>query len=108
MDYSQEIKKAFLELDRLKDQVGRIASHIDSEKGSIGRETKRIRDDIEKIENQFKEILYGKDGILIKIDRLEQESLTKKKTKQNIIALWIAVVIMFLQALFQMFKKFIQ
>lgn len=105
MDYAQKITEAFRELDRLKDQVGRISSHIDSEKGTLGRETKRIRDDIERVGNQFKDVIYGKDGILIKIDRLEQESISKKQTKQNIIALWIGVSILLIESIIQMIKK---
>lgn len=90
-DYNK-INQIFLELERLKIAIGRIESHIESESGTISRETNRLMEEINKVEADLRNIIYDpNNGFIVRIDRLMQESEGRKKTKQQIMALWVAV-----------------
>lgn len=97
----------FLSIERLKWQVGRIVSDAESEEGTISRMTKILKDDITTLEKDLKTVLYNPDnGLIIKIDRLTQESISRKQMKNNIIGLWIAVAAGIAVNLFNwLFKK---
>lgn len=102
MDFEQ-LNKIQLDIEKLKLTVGRIESHIASESGTLSRETNRIREEIHKIEDDMRKVVFHPEtGFLVRIDRLIQESQERKKTKQNIIALWIAVGSLLAKIVFDM------
>lgn len=91
MEITDQIRQLFIEIEKLKLGVGRIESHIASESGTLTREAKRLGEEIDKVEKALHDIIYHPEtGFMVRIDRLMQESMERKKTKQNIIALWIA------------------
>lgn len=93
-EVQEKISGIFNELNSLKLQMNRIIADAESEKGTRARTNDRIYKDIEKLEVELKDLLYGEDrktGIVVELDRLNQESLERKLTKKNIFALWIAV-----------------
>src|SRR6185312_16064080 len=91
MEQAEKIQEAFTDISNLKLQINRILSNIESEKGTLKRESDRLHQKINKVEDDFREILYDSDsGLLIKIDRLTTESKERQKMKNNITGLWIA------------------
>ncbi len=88
-----KITEAFLEIEKLKLQCERIVNHIDSERGTLQRESTRLREEIATVEKMFREIIYDTEkGLLIKVDRLTVESVNRRKVKSHIIALWIGII----------------
>lgn len=43
--------------------------------------------------------------MMIKVDRLTQEINERKKTKQNIWGLWVAVVVIAIKEIIELFKR---
>lgn len=78
-----------LEIEKLKLQLERLKSHVESEGGTQSREWQRIRQDIKDLDKKFTDIFFGdgngKKGIMIKLDRIDQTSTTLKK-----ILYWVA------------------
>lgn len=89
----EKISDLIIQIEKIKLQLGRIESHIDSESGTLSRETKRLRDSISKVEVELKDIVYHHEtGLLIKIDRLVQDNDKRKKMEAHIVVLWIMVL----------------
>jgi len=98
-----DINKIFNEIESIKFQLHRLVADAESEKGTRARTNDRIYKEIESVENELKNLLYGTDrksGIIVELDRLNQESMERKKTKQNIIMLWITIGGILLKMLF--------
>jgi len=88
----EKIHQAFTDIEKLKIQLGIAMGQIDSEKGTVDRSAKRIYDRISEIDRKFHEILYDpKTGLVLQVDRLTQESTERRRMKNHIIAIWIAV-----------------
>jgi len=92
MDQTEKIQEAFTDISNLKLQIGRLLSNIESEKGTLTREADRLHQKINKVESEFREIIYDIDaGLLIKIDRLTVESMERKNLKNHIIVIYITL-----------------
>lgn len=107
---ADRISEAFLEIEKLKLQIERIKSHVESESGTLERMAKlattELKISIEKIELDFKEIIYNSEtGLQVKIDRLVQESKERRVNKQNIVGLWIAVGLMIIAKIIEWLSK---
>lgn len=93
-EVQSKINDIFQELNSLKIQMNRLVADAESEKDTRSRTNVRIYQDIGKVESELKNLLYGSDrksGIVVELDRLNQESVERKNTKKNIFALWIAI-----------------
>lgn len=93
-DLQKNINDIFMKLHHMEMQMQRLVSDAESEKETRARINKAIAADIKRIENDIKELLYGNDrktGIVVELDRLNQESMQRQRTKQQLFALWIAV-----------------
>lgn len=86
----------YLEIQKLKWEVGRLLSNAESERGGDGtfqRAVKRVKDDIDKIEGEYREAMYNPEkGMIVKLDRLIQESESRKGLKTQMWALWLLVI----------------
>lgn len=92
-----------LAIERLQQQVGRLGSNVDSEKGSISRTRQELREEISLLELKFNEVLFKPDvGLLIQLDRLVQESERRKKLQAQVVALWITVGGIILEQIFKL------
>lgn len=93
MDEDEKIlHEALTNISNLKIQMGRFEADLESEKGTHQRSEKRIIDAINKVEADFRSIIYDPEkGLLLKIDRLLQESQRRESMQKNIIPLWTAV-----------------
>lgn len=98
---------AFTTISNLKIQMGRFEADLESEKGTHQRAEKRMVDTINKVEADFRSIIYDPErGLLLKIDRLLQENQRRESMHKNIIGLWVAVGIAILNnILWWWFKK---
>ena len=106
MPPTEKISELFLEIEKLKLSIGRIESHISSESGTLSRETKRLSEEIKQVEISFREIVYHpENGFMVQLDRLIQEREERRKTKQNIIALWIGFGAVAIKAIFDLIIK---
>jgi len=88
MELKQEVKidekeilsplQLYIEIQHLKWEVGRLLSHLESERGEGGtmaRTSKHLKEEIQKLDDNFKEMLYDMDnGFLVKVDRLTIKS----------------------------------
>lgn len=111
----EKIQQLFIDYAELKMQVGILVSRAESERDTQKRANDRHSDKandlielVEKTENAIMDILYGKDrisGMIVELDRLKQESEERKKTKQNIIALWIAVIVLVAGKIYDLITK---
>lgn len=84
----------------LKLQMERLMADAESEKETRARTSKRIYIDIEKVENEFKNLVYGADrksGIIVELDRLKQESEERKEMKKHVRGLWSAILILIIE-----------
>lgn len=83
----------FLSLEKLKWQVDRIMADDESEQGTISRATKALKEDIEELEQKMNIVLYDpKNGLILVVDRLQQEKIHRENIMKNIYALWIVVI----------------
>lgn len=90
--YKEQLETALLGLEKVRLQIQRLEAHIESEQGTQGRTHKRIYEDIQKLEEDFKKVLFDPiTGLMLKVDRLEVEALERKKQKQHNVAVWIAI-----------------
>lgn len=93
---SEEIEKLIqlrLSIERLQQQILRLQSNAESEKGTLQRQGDVLRKEISLLESKYNEILFKPDtGLLIKLDRLEQDSHRRKKMQYEIRALWAALL----------------
>lgn len=106
MTTTEEKVLAFaLELEKLKQQIYHLEGIVESEQGTLQREANRLRVEIKEIEDRFIKIIYADNGMMIKVDRLTQESNERKKTKQNIWGLWVAVVVIAIKEIIELFKR---
>lgn len=106
MNETERINQAFLDIEKLKLQIARLVSDTESEKDTRRRTTESLMKVIQKIENDFKDILYGTDrisGMVVELDRLKQESIERKRMKNHIYALWIAVGAGIIKEMFDVF-----
>lgn len=93
----------YLALERMKWQVERIISDSESEEGTIAREAKRLKEDIEKVEKNYSGMMYDPEkGLLLIVDRLKVKSERQDKVMIGIsigvvVAIFAAVVAYFLK-----------
>lgn len=84
-----QIDKIEIEVARLRDQCNRlVADQISEKEVRVDRHT------------GFDNILHGKGGdpgLIVRIDRVEQELGRIKENRKHIIALWIAILVMILR-----------
>ena len=86
----------YIEIQKLKWEVGRLLSNAESERGGGGtfqRAINRVNDDILKLEQEYRiEMFDAETGIVVKLDRLITESSARKNFKNQIVALWISII----------------
>lgn len=86
----------YIEIQKLKWEVGRLLSNAESERGEGGtfqRAMKRLKDDILKLEQEYRIAMFDAEtGIVVKLDRLIIESRDRKNFKNQIIGLWISLI----------------
>jgi hypothetical protein len=94
-EINDKFNNLFLDVEKLKIQINRLSSHIDSEGGTNARENKRIKDSLD----EFNLIIYGngKDGLLMIVDRLRQESLRIQSFKRKINFLWLSLALIIIE-----------
>lgn len=113
MDYQQDITikehldlsplSLYLALEKMKWQVERIISDSDSEEGTVGREAKRLKEEIEKVEAEYRTLMYNPDhGLMFKVDRLIVKSERHDKV---MIGISIGVIVAIFGALLAYFFK---
>lgn len=93
-DLQKNINDIFMKLHKMEMQMGRLVSDAESEKETRARINKSIAEDIKRVETELKDLLYGNDrksGIVVELDRLNQENMIRQRTKQQLFALWIMV-----------------
>lgn len=84
MDEQEKILECLQELKLLDYAVRRLQSDFDSEKLYRVEKNKEIH-----------ETLYDPDkGLLVRLDRLVQESIERRNLKQQITGLWISIIIL--------------
>ena len=97
----------YMELHQLKWEVKRLISNADSERGNDGtfqRGLKRLKEDIDKLEAEYRESLFNpQEGIMFKLDRLMRESENRKSIKNQIWAIWLIVIGLALKVLYGAF-----
>jgi|SRR5687767_1710845 len=104
-DLHEKILSISLDIEKLKQQAYHLAAIVESEQGTLQREADRLKAEITKVESDFRKIIYDDNGLLIKIDRLIQESNERKRVKNHIWGLWIAVIVIIIKALFELIKQ---
>ena len=86
----------YIEIQKLKWEVGRLLSNSESERGEGGtfqRAIKRVNDDILKLEQEYRIAMFDSEvGIVVKLDRLIIESAARKNFKNQIIGLWVSLI----------------
>ena len=114
MEYEQKIKMAeteklspleiFLSIEKLKWQIDRLVSDSDSEEGTFQREIKRVREDVLKLETEYRSMMFDSDkGVVLKVDRL---SVKVDRHDQIMIGITIGVVVaLFIAIINLVFKK---
>lgn len=101
----KEVSEIAKDIERLKQQIYHLQGIVESEQGTLQREANRLRLEIKELEERFRKILYEDNGMMIKVDRLTQESNERKRIKQNVWGLWVAVIVLVIRMIFEMFKK---
>lgn len=92
-----------LAIERLQQQIGRLISNVESEKGTISRTRAELREEISMLEQKINDILFKPDtGLLIQLDRLIQESERRKKLQAQVVALWVTVAGIILEQIFKL------
>lgn len=92
MTDTEKIDELIRKVDGLSFQMGRFASDIESEK-----DTRKRRND------QVDTVLYGtgdRPGLLVRVDRLETFQSDQKSDKKQMAAIWIAIILMFVERVF--------
>lgn len=88
--------KLFIEIQKLKWEVARLLSNAESERGESGtfqRALKRLKDDILKLEQDYRISMFDTEhGMIVKLDRLINESNDRRNFKTQITALWISLI----------------
>lgn len=88
-----KIVQAFSDMNLIRAQIGRLEGIIESERGTLKRQREYLTEQIDKVEQEFRNIIYDSEkGLLIKIDRLTQESERWKSIKNNIAGLWLGLL----------------
>ncbi len=106
MQENEKIRDIIIGMERLKDQVSRLVSNAESEKGTLKRETERIYNEIESIEKKFDHLILNPEtGLLLEVDRLKQDFKQRQSLKRNILALWVGVIGLALKYIAELFKK---
>lgn len=93
---SDELQKLYeikLSIENLKLQLGHLGAIVESEQGTLQREADRLRKEISLVEEKINDYLFRPEtGMLIQLDRLIQESKSRKRMQAQIIALAVAVI----------------
>lgn len=97
---ADQLTEILLKLEELKFQYGRLVSDRDSEKDTI----KRRNEDFDKKINAIRELIEGKDGLRIQLDRLEQERQNNNGLWTKILA-WSSVAIVIIKTIYDTLKK---
>ncbi len=91
----EELVRLRLEVQRAKDQIDRLMSTIESEKGTLQRQEARLRHEINIVEEKVQKTLYNGEGVVIQLDRLkEKEKLRggkEDRRRSELAILWITV-----------------
>lgn len=89
-DINEKISDLFVRMVKMETQAAHIEAIVDSEKGTLHREATRLREEIKLVEDGFREVIYDSEaGLIVKLDRLVQESSERKRVRQHIYALWV-------------------
>lgn len=75
MNNEEKIQQIFADITELKHRVARLESDAESEKRTRAQRNSDFDRLILKIENDFKDVLYGEDrrsGMIVELDRLNQ------------------------------------
>jgi len=104
MEYKQELHieekeilsplQLYIEIQHLKWEVGRLISNAESERGeggTISRASKRLKEDIEKLDEDFKVMMYDRDqGFVVKVDRL---TIKSERHEKILIGVTVGVIV---------------
>lgn len=105
-EIDKRISELFVRMEKMETQAKHLEAIVDSEKGTLQREATRLREEMKEVENGFREVMYdSENGLLIKLDRLVQESQERKKVKQHIYALWVMIGGMIIKELLSFFNN---
>jgi len=107
MEYEQKVKieekdiltplQLLLAIERINWQMSRLVSDAESEEGTFQREVKRIKDDITKLEQEFRTAMYDPDkGMIVKMNTLYIKNEENEKFKNQIKGLWVSVTLLFI------------
>lgn len=92
MDEAEQIQKILLDLQWLRDNVNRLISNAESERINMRDKHIEINKRISDLDKLMREVFYDHEhGFLVRIDRLTQESIERRKMKNHIIALEIGL-----------------
>lgn len=113
MDIEDNIKELFtkmeaihIQLENVRLQQLRFASDRESEKGTMARIHSQMDDQIDKIERTFNETIFDREkGIAFILDRLLEKDKKREESRKQIIGLWIAVGIMVIKMVFDLFNS---
>lgn len=75
MTTEEKIQQIFADITELKHRTARLESDTESEKRTRAQRNNDFDRLIVKIENDFKDVLYGRDrrsGMIVEVDRLNQ------------------------------------
>lgn len=93
-------------LERLKDQVDHLGAMFDSERGTVQREHKRIHEELGECEKELHEIMYDpENGLVLKVDRLDQEQIKRDKERWQLYGLWVMVLAGLIDKALQLLSK---
>lgn len=77
-----KIQQLFDRFENLKDQLGRLSSNAESEKGTHQREHLRLQTEIDKCEKDLREIIYDREkGLAFIVDRLIRTDSKREKER---------------------------
>lgn len=101
-----EISEIFVEIERIKGQVNHLVATVESEKGTLQREADRLRDEIDRVEKKFFNVLYDEEkGLIVKQAILMHESKERKRMQRIIWSIVASVILLIIKAIFDLIKN---
>lgn len=83
-DHDNDINRFLDQMHELNLTIVKLQSHLESELGNNTRQLNDLSEKITKINHKI--FGNGTEGIIIKIDRLEQNDLSRKKWERGFVA----------------------
>lgn len=101
-DLTNKLTVAIEKIENLRLQQGRLESHVESERGTTSRESKRLQEEIDKVNNV---IFDRKEGLAFEIDRLIQKEKKRDEKDKQIWWLWGSVALLTIKIIFDLLTK---